>query len=110
MLATCCCHLMLRMHLSFRRLNEFKLFYCLLYGGQVSLPQRRVLRTQARETAILAFSVTLLFHACFERRAKVVAALPILLLISASKGSLHIWDGETKIGEIFDIISQFTYC
>ena len=53
---------------------------------QVSLPFNRVLRTQALYTAIFVVVVNLgVVHTLDVRRARVVAAFPISLSISASR-------------------------
>ena len=65
--------------------KELSLLSCLAYVVHVSLPYNKVLTTQALYTAILVLMVSLGFsHTLEVRRARVVAALPILLSISAS--------------------------
>ena len=69
----------------FRRLS------CLAYVVHVSLPYSCVLMTQALYTAIMIFAVSLgLVHTRVVRCAKVVAAFPILLLISTSRERLSV--------------------
>ena len=68
------------------------------YRVQDSLAYRRVLSTQALYTAILVLSVSmLLFHTLWDSLARVVEALPILLLISVC-----ICDGGAKVCELAD--------
>lgn len=74
---------MLLMWKVFRRLS------CLACMVRVLLPYSSVLMTQVLYTAILLFTVSLgLFHTGVVRRARVVAAFPILLPISASRERL----------------------
>ena len=71
--------------------KELSLLSCLAYVVHVSLPYIKVLTTQSLifYTAILVLMVSLGFsHTLEVRRARVVAALPILLSISASSEML----------------------
>ena len=91
LLVTLSCHDIPRMR---RRLLMWKVFRrlpCLAYVVHVSLPYSRVLMTQVLYTAILVFVVNLgLIHTRVVRRARVVAAFPILLSSSASRERLSV--------------------
>ena len=73
------------------RWKDLSLFSCLAYVVHVSLPYISVLTTQALHMTILVFTVRLgLVHTREGRQASVVAAFPILLLISVSKERLSV--------------------
>ena len=90
-LGTLPCHDIPRMRRMLLMWKVFRRVSCLAYVVHVSLPYSSVLMTQALYTAILVFSVSLgLLHTRVVRRAKVVAAFPILLSISTSREGLSV--------------------
>lgn len=91
MLGTLSCHDIPRMRRMLLMWKVFRRLSCLAYVVHVSLLYSSVLMTQTLYTAIKVFTVSLgLVHTRVVRRARVVAALPILLSISTSRERLSV--------------------